>query len=96
MEKFLAVNLQNNFKYVTVLYAFSKNLRYILLYQIAPKTIYHGSSRNTIPISEKLFKNRLNVIIISILPVLLSVLYQPQNLFSTFGVVGNDFFGEDI
>ena len=46
--------------------------------------------------SENLCKHRQNFVISFNSPVLLSVLYEVQHLFSTFGVARNDLLREDI
>ena len=61
--------------------------------KITSKTIPMGTWGNKFQSSEKVY-NSSSVSFIS--PISLSVSYELQNLFSTFGVVRNDFFSEDI
>ena len=55
-----------------------------------------ATGENKFQSSEILCKHRQNLIISFISPVLSSVSYEVQHLFSTFGVARNDFFREDI
>jgi len=51
-----------------------------------------GTRENEFQSSETLHKHRQNFIISFTSPVLSSVSYEVQQLFSTFGVARNDFF----
>ena len=85
----------NNFKYITVLFAFSESERYKQLPEITPKTYYPWELEKIVQTSEKMSNDRLNAIIGFISLILSSIQHELQNLFSAYGVARNDFFSSE-